>query len=63
MDYSDIICDYSEFLREVHTDCCDYKIYRCNKTGEIFDEFHDKCCTCKYDTSKLKEQSSKEWLG
>ncbi len=47
MDRNDCICEYLEYLREVHTDCCDYSLYKCDKRNVIFDEFHDRCIKCQ----------------
>ena len=55
MDINDFICGYLEYVKEIHTDCCDYPLYRCKKTKKTFDVFHDKCSTCKYDTTNNEE--------
>jgi len=52
MSMEDYICSNFKYLKQIEADCCSYALYKCKRTGEVFDQFHDKCEGCKYDTEK-----------
>ena len=41
------ICDYCRWIKTKEYDCCDVQLYKCDKSGEIMDEFHIERRVCR----------------
>lgn len=61
MHWEDYICKYLVNLKPIQTDCYDIRRYRCTKFNCVFDEFHDKCEECEYDTSNVYMEGECDW--
>lgn len=57
MHWEDYVCKHLKRLKDIQTDCYDIQQYKCKEFNCIFDEFHNKCENCKYDTSHVEEES------
>ncbi len=52
MDRSDYICEHLNYLKDRHYKEADVAVYKCKRINREFDEFHDICIECEYDSAK-----------